>query len=500
MIDSGYTKEHIGVREFPPFIRVTLKESARKELFSRAMRRIGEIRREYHTGGEIFDSLYGKEKGKILKLLSKSPQSAKTLIGTSGLSPSVVYHFLSFLKKRQRISKEGCTYSLEKSDSLYLDEIVRIEEDSTLRRRYGISIKELELAYTLWDHLSEVTSMDGGYGQTYHNEYTLADAIHRWRTGRTDIPVWALSRVVDISASDVLGKESVLQYHLPPGIPVRPHYEGEYRLPVEVDIDLDKIVIQLLQKLSRNHTYTFPKGRRWLFERLHSKFGDFDDSTSRVPSAIVEILRNYYELGTLNRLSARIPARMKARWEGLNPLLRIIEESSLLLHIISLSSKSNGGFEVTSPSRHLLEDVSSLLKDLGLGQLTVHGKHQRPHFRVYLSESKVNVLRRYTHLFEEYPDLELWLRIPLNQIGEKLVLNNVDPGSVELICREELSRCVESILRSLERKKRDSRVSYLRYKEKIADYFWQQRIIPSPRNVERQVERRIAEEEGIIYA
>jgi len=497
-----YRSKHIGVREFPPFIRVALQQNVRKELFSQAMKKVGTIKREYDAPENVFDALYGKKKGKILQLLSEEPHTAVELIEKSGLSPSAVYHFLHFLRKQHIVNKKGRTYFLEEhsSDVLSLNEIVRIEEDPLLRRKYGISIKELEIAYFLWDTFVEVAPEERGYARTYQSEYTLADAVHRWRTGRTDIPVWALDQLVELSGSNAL--KGVTQYHLPPGIPVSPYYNGEYKLPLQVDGNLDKIVIQLLQKMSKNHLYTFPKGRRWLFERLHTSFGEFDDSTSRIPSAITEILKSYYGVKTLNRSSACIPSRMRARWSELNPLSQITEESSLLLHIISLSSRSNGGFEITSRSKSFLEDISHLASDLGLGALTVRKKHRRPHFRAYLSENKVDVLRRYAHLFQTYPDLEIWLRIPLNQIAEKLVFTDGDPESIEEICREELSRFVESILKSLERKKKRSygMPDYVQYKEEITSNFWEQKMIPSSRRVEELVEMRAREEEDVLYA
>lgn len=504
MIDYGNRTGFIKVREFPPFIRVTLKPSVRKELFFSAIKKVGNLKREYNVCGDVIDALYGKRKGIILKLLSEGPQPAKKLIAISGLSPSAVYHFLKELKKRYIISKKGWMYYLKECDfsSLRLDEIVKLEEDPASRRRYGISIKELELAYFLWDTFLETASDEGSYGRTYCSKYTLADAVHRWKTGRTDIPVWALTRLMELSESHVLQKESVIQYHLPPGTPVIPFYDAEYRLPVQVDTDLDKVIVQLLQKMSKNHLYTFPKRKRWLFEKLHERFGEFEDSTSRVPSAITEILKSYYGVKTLSRASACIPPNMRARWSDLSPLSRITEESSLLLHIISLSSRSDGGFEITSRSKPFLEEISYITSDLGVGKLTVRRKHKRPHFRVYLSESKVSVLRRYAHLFQEYPDLEIWLRIPLNQIAEKLVSTPADLESVEQICREELTRFVESILRSLERKKRKAfgTLDYLQYKEEIARYFWRQKLIPSSRRVEELVEMRVVEEEHLLYA
>ncbi|MBU7017562.1 MAG: helix-turn-helix transcriptional regulator [Theionarchaea archaeon] len=502
---SDYKIDHIGVRAFPPFVRMTLGKNARKELFSQSMKGVGKIKKEYTASEDIYCALYGEKKGKILKMLSENPQNAVTLIEESGLSPSAVYHFLSFLRKQHIISKKGRTYYLEKLDfdELSLDEIVKIEEDPLLRRKYGISIRELELAYFLWNRFLEVAPEEGGYARTYQSEYTLADAIHRWRTGRTDTPVWALERLVELAESDILERKgNVHQYHIPPGIPVHPYINGEYKLPVKVDITLDKVVMQLLQKMSKNHLYTFPKRKKWLFENLHNTFGEFDDSTSRIPSAIVEILKSYYEVRTLDRTSARIPFRIKARLEDLNPLFRIKEESLLLLHIISLSSRSNGGFEITSRSKSFLQDLSRLASDLGLGTLNIRKKHSRPHFRAYLSENKMEVLKRYVHLFQEYPDLEIWLRIPLNQIAQKLISTGADASSVERICQEELSRFVESILKSLERRKKAFSGSphYVQYVDEITHYFWQEKLIPSSRRVEELVDIRGAEEELLYYA
>lgn len=501
MVDYSCRTEHLGLREFPPFIRVTLRDDARKELFSRVMKRVGTIKREYETSDDICDMLYGEKKGLILRLLSKGPQTARTLMKVSGLSHSIVYHFLNSLRERHIISKRGLMYCLEEHDfhSLSLEEIVKLEENPLSRRKYGFSIRELELAYFLWDACMEITSREKGYARNYANTYTLADAVHRWRTGRTDVPVWALNGLAQLSGSDILQKRgSVVQYHLPPGTPVNPSYNGEYKLPVQVDGDLDKVVIQLLQKMSKNNMYIFPKRKKWLFEKLHTLFGEFDDSNSRIPLAITEIIKFHYGIEKLDRYSACIPPRIKARWSELNFLSRIKEESSLLLHVISLSSRSNGGFEITSRSRLFLQDISTFLSDLGLGKLSLGTKYGRPHFRVYLSEGKVGVLKRYTHLFEEYPDLETWMRIPLNQIGEEVILAGFDSESVERICREELSRFVESILRSLE-KKRFSRKDYLQYKEEVTYYFWERKMIPSLRRVEELMEMQIAEEENLLY-
>ncbi len=501
MTERAY-RENIGMREFPPFLRVTLEDNAREELFSCAENKLGKIKREYKTFEDVFNILYGEKNARILHLLSESPQTAKDLAKRSGMNASAVYHFLNSLGKKHVVSRRNHVFYLEDDfNSLFLDEIVRLDENPSSRRRYGISTKELELAYVLWDKIVEISPQERRYARTYQSKYTLADAVHRWKTGRTDVPVWALVQLVEFSGSDVLGRRGVVQYHLPPGLPVKPYYNGEYNLPIRVDADLDKILIQLLQKLSKNSTYTFPKRKKWLFETLHSKFGDFDDSTSRIPSAIVEILKHYYGLKTLRRSSACVPLRMKARWESLTPMSRVMEESSFLLHIVSLSSQFKGGFEVTSLSRRLLEDVSALLENLGLGTLTVHKKHQRSHFRVYLSESRVEALRRYTHLFQEYPDLEIWLRIPMNQVGEKLTQTEIDPVSVESVCYEELSRFVESILRSSERKKSlYEKKNHMQYKEEVTDYFWERRSIPSPRKVEEIVEMRVIEEESLLYA
>jgi hypothetical protein len=501
-----YGTEIIRVKDFPPFIRVTLGRKLRRELFSRAMKKVGTIGREYEGSDTLFDDLYGKKKGRIIQSLTKAPQQAKNLIETSDLSPSAVYHFLGKLRKQNIVSKKGNVYQVKENsfDLLSLSDIVKLEEDSALRRKYGISISELELAYFLWERFLEVAPEDGGYARTYTSKYTLADAIHRWRTGRTDTPVWALEKLIDLSGSPIpYNENSIERYHLPPGIPVLPYYEGEYKLPVTVDTDLDKAVIQLLQKMSKNHLYTFPKKRRWLFKTLHQSFGEFDDSTFRIPSAIVEILKSYYDIETLSRFSARIPSRMKRRWTNSNPLYQIKEKSSILLHVVSLSSRSNGGFEITSRSRPFLQDISFLSSNLGLGTLTVRKKHSRPHFRAYLSESKVDVLRRYVRLFEIYPDLEIWMRIPLNQIAEKVVLTDGVTESIEQVCIEELSQFVYSILKSLERKKKGKFPyipDYMQYEEEITNYFWQQKLIPSPKKVEELVEMQIVQEESLLYA
>lgn len=485
---TTWTKpEYIRVREFPPFIRVTLKSNARKELFSRALKRVKIIKRE-NSSLEDFNTLYGKKKGTILRLLSEKPHTAKELGAASKLSSGTVYHFLKQLRSRGTVSKKGCTYYLERDfHSLFLDEIVKLEEDPVQRRKYGISLKELELAYFLWD-----TFVKASHENYIQSTYTLADAVHRWRTGRTDIPVWALKHM---AGSDDFLTEGITQYHLPPGVPVIPYYRDECKLPVQMNSDVDKVVVQLLQKICKNNVYTFPKKRRWLFETLHETFGEFDDSTSRIPLVIIEILKSYYGIKRLSRSAACIPPRIRSKWSEMNPLIQIAEESSLLLHVISLSSKSNGGVEITSRSESFLQDVAAFISGLRLGSLTLGKKCKRPHFRVYLSDKKVDVLRRYAHLFQVYPDVKIWLRIPLNHIAEKLVFTDADFGSIEQICHEELTQFVESILRSLERK--EVCKSYYNYTQEIVDYFWEKKVIPFPRNVKELIQE--DKEEELLY-
>jgi hypothetical protein len=508
MIDYHiYGTHHIGVKEFPPFIRITLQDAVRRQLFSEVLKTVGKIKRKHEVSGDFFSALYGEKKAKIFNLLFEGPQTAMSLIQNSELSSSAVYHLLSKLRSQNRIKKEGRTYILNEPDfyPVTLHELVQIEEEPDKRRKYGISVKELELAFFLWERFSLVAPDRGGYGRTYGSWYTLADAVHRWRTGRTDIPVWALRGLIDLSGPEILTRKGAIrQYHLPPGIPVRTSSNGEYKIPIFVDSTLDKVVVQLMQKMSKNHLYTFPKRKKWLFEALQERFGDFDHTASRIPSAITEILTSHYGLESLNRSSSCIPEAMKTRWAELNPVLKIEEESSLVLHIISLSSRSNGGFEITSRSKPFLQDVSYLTSDLGLGALTVRKKQSRPHFRAYLSENKTQILKRYAHLFQEYADLQFWMRIPLNRIGEKIVLHEGN-RSLEEICREELSRFVSSILGSLERKKKPqfsyAQPGFTQYEPEITDYFWVHKSLPSPRTVEELVEmEEAAGEESLLYA
>lgn len=173
-----------------------------------------------------------------------------------------------------------------------------------------------------------------------------------------------------------------------------------------------------------------------------------------------------------------------------------ITESSLLLHVVSLSSRSDDGFEITSRSRLFLEDLSDLLSDMRLGAPGVYRKRDRPHYRMYVSEKKVEMLRKYAFLYSRCPGLKNWLRIPLNQIEEELLFKKEDV-SPESICRKELSKFVESILRSLDRRRsRESSrgsIDLLQYKAEITDYFWQQDLIPSIDRVEKLLENLLHE-------
>lgn len=379
-------------------------------------------------------------------------------------------------------------------------EIVRIEEDATLKKRYSVSTLGLGLAYILQDKFLDVFSEKQPHIQFSRSKYNLAEAIHRWKNGQTDIPVWALNRLVELSELNMSAiMRSVLQYQQPPGIPVKPHYRGECRLPIKADNELNKIMIQLLLKISETNLYIFPKKKEWLFRKLHQKFGEFNDSTSRIPSAIIEILKSHYGIVRLKESSVRIPMKMRDRWLNLNILLRTAEQSSLLLHVISISSHAKGGFEVTSRSESFLQDISDLTSDLGLGNLIVHKKQERPHFRIFFSNGRVAALKRHANLLKKHPDLETWLRIPSNHIADKLILSK-DLDSVDRICQEELSKLVESILKSVERKRNNTsplKLDYMQHREGIVRYFWQEKLIPSPRRVEELIETRSSERENL---
>jgi hypothetical protein len=74
---------------------------------------------------------------------------------------------------------------------------------------------------------------------------------------------------------------------------------------------------------------------------------------------------------------------MKKRWAGLSDHEKKIAQILVLEMLFDLD-QSRRTYEIISRSKDLLDDVSDIMNDLGIGTITIHKRKDRPHYRSYL--------------------------------------------------------------------------------------------------------------------
>jgi len=74
---------------------------------------------------------------------------------------------------------------------------------------------------------------------------------------------------------------------------------------------------------------------------------------------------------------------MKERWEQLPYQEKTLSKIRVLEMLFGLDQRK-GNYELISRSIYFLEDVSSILKDLGIGGIKINKRKDRPHYRSYL--------------------------------------------------------------------------------------------------------------------
>jgi len=87
---------------------------------------------------------------------------------------------------------------------------------------------------------------------------------------------------------------------------------------------------------------------------------------------------------------------------------------------------------------------------------------------------------------EEYPDISIWRRIPLNKIPKRLKrkdLTNLHEALDEA-CKEELSEHLWTVLESVDRN-RSIEIPAFDEEDHVElfKYFWEMKVVPTPRGV-----------------
>ncbi|RCV65646.1 Transcription initiation factor IIE, alpha subunit [Methanophagales archaeon] len=399
----GVTDGAIHLRDFPPFIRFELEGKFRRKVFAKFLKNVSEVEiglppEDFWSSAEEefersrYELVFGKVRGRILKTLEESPLSAKEIIKINpDLSPNSIYHAILWLRDQKHLKKgEGC-WELKKDyfEHVKVSDLAKVINFRAKgeRRRYGISIIELEMATFIWPSYERACDLEGvsfknpSYGKYYQNHFALARAVKEWMKGDANIPQWALIAIAEFTHVDIEEKEVISSYCLPPGVEITPYYKRRYKLPIELSLELDTIALQILMKGSEEGLIYPVKHKKEIFKRLYHTFGSFQ--SGRIPLSIREIIEKYYQSPSCRRNAIRIPKKMKERWEQL-PYQEKTLSKIRVLEMLFEPDQRKGNYELISRSIYFLEDVSSILKDLGIGDIKIIKRNDRPHYRSYL--------------------------------------------------------------------------------------------------------------------
>jgi hypothetical protein len=420
-------KGAIHLHDFPPFIRFELEGRFRRKVFATFLNNVSVVEvgippEDFWSSAEEefelsrYELVFGKVRGRILKTLSERPLRAKDIVERNpNVSSSSIYHAILWLKNQKYLKKRGEYWEL-KTDYF---EHVRVSDFATVinlrskgeRRRHSISIIELEMATFLWPSYERACDLDGvsfknpSYGKYYQNHFALARAVKEWVKGDANIPQWALVAIADFTHVDIEEREVIASYCLPPGVKITPYYKRRYKLPVELSPELDTIALQILMKGSEEGLIYPAKLKKEIFKRLYHTFGSFQ--SQRIPLTIKEIIEKYYQIPSCRRNAIRIPKKMKERWEQL-PYQEKTLSKILVLEMLFGLDQEKGNYELISRSIDFLEDVSSIVNDLGIGDIKIIKRRDRPHYRSYLPKK---VKKNLEELKEQLENVKIGKRL-----------------------------------------------------------------------------------------
>ncbi|MFQ5975262.1 MAG: winged helix-turn-helix domain-containing protein [Candidatus Hydrothermarchaeales archaeon] len=508
-------EDRIYPRNFPKFVRFRLEKSFREQMIGDALTKVKDqitkvddlVVLSLDFGQDAYEFLFGEIEGKIIKALQSAPLPTSEIIERTGLKKNTFYHTISQMIKEGMIVKKNRRYGLR--DPLYIT-YSSLKKGRSLgpeyRKTNGVSKDEVILALYLWPKYQvarkrENIGKNHVYAAQHSNIFSLAHAVKMWRKGCTNIPQWALISMAFLAGLvGKLNNNPVIEgYSLPPGIEITPYFRGRYKVPVEAEIELDKIVIQLWSKGSDNGRKYNHKNKKDFFYRARKIFGSFKTKEGRVPLAVVEIIKKQYEIKCFKKERARIPRKIVDRLGRLKDPERAKYEAGLFKGIIELGSSHRQGLELTARSFEFLEDTSRFLEGMGNGRISVRKRVGRPHYRSNISSRKIAYLKDRTEELEKlyrkieriYPDYKIWKNIPLNTVGRWIRSRDLSnpQETFEEVCKEELFSYLGSILKSIERNTPGYGLSYFDSEDQtsLTDYFWNQRKLPDIRSVKEQL-------------
>jgi hypothetical protein len=402
------TTEAIHLKDFPSFIRFELEESFRRKIFSPFVTHVGSTEvpvfpDEFWRSVEAefarsrYELIFGNVRGRILKALAERPLKTKEVLEKHpDISAYTLYPALTWLKEHKLIHKKERQWARNNDyfTHLTIADLAKITDlrHQGLRRKNALSVKDLEMATYLWPKYERASEQGGiqaqtrseSYGKWYQNHFALARAVKEWEKGTINIPQWALIAIADCIGLDLDSEErkAIASYSLPPGIKITPQYNGRYKIPIELSPDFDALALQILLKSSNDGVVHPAKDKKAIFTRLHLAFGSFQ--STRIPLSIRAIIMQYYQIPLqCSKRSFIIPERMNERWKKLPEHEKTIAQILVLVMLFDLN-RTRRTYELISRSKPFLDDVASVLEDLGVGSITIQKRKDRPHYRSYL--------------------------------------------------------------------------------------------------------------------
>lgn len=524
----------IGPRDFPPFVRFELRAEFRSRIFAAFAERVADAQVPldpeafWHSVETEFDRsryelIYGSLAGWILKTLERESLEARALIARNPkLSPYSIYHTLATLEQKQLIQKSEGRWMLRKEhfEQLHVADLAKIIDlrQKGRRRKNALSLTDLQMATYLWPAYQRVSTRAGtsvnakSYGRYYEDHFALARAVKEWAQGDTNIPQWALRAIADLTGVDIEERDAIVHYTLPPGVKISPYYKGRYKIPIELSTDFDLITLQLLMRCSESGSVYQERRKKELFKRLYHTFGSFQ--SDRIPSCIWEIIAYYYHIPTCQRSSVRIPTRMKERWEQLPEHERTMTKILVLELLFNLDDRKKT-YELIARSRNFLEDVAGILRDLGIGEITIRKRRDRPHYRAYLPSRAATMLKELKEridqdkiekgvAFLDEPGREVFIRRVKDYWGEEgvAIISNLamDRGTRDLDLARASGVTPQEVRRFLYEFEDRAIVTHLREETpELVEYYYYLNPAGIWRFLEEHEKRELEEQERIHY-
>ena len=397
------TNEAIHLRDFPPFIRFELTASYRRKVFSHFTDQVGQLdvdlspadfwrAAETEFGASRYELILGSLRGGIVKKLTEQPLTTKAILkNTPRFSPYSIYHALIWLREHEFVEKRADEWVIRTDyfSRVRVADLARMLDlrHEGRRRKNALSMKDLKMAIYIWPLYERIAEQDvrsaeiPAYGRSYQDHFSLARAVKAWEKGAINIPQWALIAITDLIGHDVEEQRAIASYSLPPGVSIVPYYKKRYKIPLELSPDFDVVALRILLKCSEDGVIHPRKYRKMIFKNLYHTFGLF--RSNRIPLSIREIIAHHYRVPAGDKASFRIPEHMKEHWESLPQLERELAQI-LVLEMLFELDKPRRTYELISRSERFLNDVARLVKELGLGELRIHKRRDRPHYRTYL--------------------------------------------------------------------------------------------------------------------